>query len=215
MDYKKLLKAHQLYYDKGGEGVRYYDEYMKHKDWRSWENPQLPPIEIMKLFGFVLSWDAHFEGVPEKFKQIYQEIYPAIQNLGQERIENINLGEEAIRKNIWEVFDKVARCSRKFESTDASKILHTILPNLFVMWDRKIREKILGDEAVMRGVDYADYFLPKMQREINEAITSCMAENNLTYEKPILRISQMADGKTLAKLIDEFNWVQYALGERI
>ena len=44
-----------------------------------------------------------------------------------------------------DVFDKVGNCTLidRYESTDASKILHTILPNFFVMWDDKIKEGVI------------------------------------------------------------------------
>ena len=214
MHYKKLLEAHKVYYS-SGEGVWYYDEYMKEKNWHAWEKPELPVIEIMKLFGFILSWDPHFEGVLGKFKQAYEEIDPVIRSLKQEGIENINLRDEKVERNIREVFEKVANCALKFESTDASKILHTILPRLFVMWDRKIRQGLLGDRNRMYGKDYVDCFLPRMQEELDEAIGSCVLENDSPREEAIRKICKLCDDKTLPKLIDEFNWVKYTLKKEI
>lgn len=130
MHYKKLLKAHKAFYS-GEYRAQNYDEYMHHKDWQSWKSPVLPDIEVTKLWDFILSWDYHFKGNKGKFKLIYQEVYPIIQGLEQERIENIDFANDEVKTNIQEIFDKVARCplEDRYESTDASKILHTILPN--------------------------------------------------------------------------------------
>ena len=214
MHYKKLLEAHKAFYS-GENRARYYDEYMRHKDWQSW-GAYVSDIEIIKLFGFILSWEAYFQGDLASFKQIYQEIYPIIQRLESERIENADFGAQELKGNICQAFDKVEKCtgSSRRETTAASKILHTILPNLFVMWDRDIRRTILGDED-KHGKDYAYDFLPLMQREIREAINTCMTENNLDEEEAIRMISGYCDCKTLAKLIDELNYMQCHFKGRI
>lgn len=97
----------------------------------------------------------------------------------------------------------------RYESTDASKILHTLLPNLIVMWDDKIRD---GMSVGKRGIDYANVFLPKVQEELEEAIRTCMDERNLTCIGAIAYIREQCDGKTLAKLADEYNYMKYTKG---
>jgi len=95
----------------------------------------------------------------------------------------------------------------RYESTDASKILHTIIPNFFVMWDKRIRDETV--QGGVRGAVYAFYFLPKMQGELKEAIETCMEDRRLTREDAIKYICEKCDGKTLAKLVDEFNYMKY------
>ena len=115
---------------------------------------------------------------------------------------------------IESVFDKVARCTLeyRYESTDASKILHTIVPEFFVMWDRNIRRAILGSEYRRFGYDYAYTFLPRIQAELKEAIITCMEDKGFHSEdESIEYIRRMCDGNTLAKLVDEYNYVVYTL----
>jgi len=215
MHYKKLLKAHELFYS-GEYRAEEYDKYVTQKDWQTWKGPILSDNEITKLWDFILKWDFHFKGDEGKFKQIYQEIYPVIQALEGKRIEDANFDDEKLKEAICEVFDKVVRCPRehRHEYTDASKILHTILPNLFVMWDENIRYAILG-KVIVDGEDYAYHFLPLMQKELKEAINTYMEENNSNSEEAIKKISEQCDGKTLAKLIDEFNYTQYTLRKEV
>ena len=217
MRYQALIKAHEVFYGREGEArACYYDEYMKHKDWSLWKE-SVPVIEVMKLFGFVVSWDPNFKGDLGKFRTIYGRIYPSLSVLEKQNLIDIDLGDPQVVDTINQVFDEVARCPRstRYESTDASKILHTLHTKLFVMWDDKIKAGILGQKANRHarynGIDYARRFLPCMQQEAWEAVDSFVAENGGDRHRAALGISQLAGGKSLAKLIDEFNYVTHTL----
>ena len=207
MDYKELIKAHKLFYE-GEYRAFNYDGYMKCKDCESWMNPNLPMDEIRKLFNFIKSWDRFFKGDIEVFMGIYKEIFPIIQELKKERIEDANFVEQ-LKVKVRDAFDKVANCTSigRYESTDASKILHTILPDFFVMWDDNIKEGVVQGRKM--GAAYAFFFLPKMQLELREAIEKCMEERKLNRTDAITYICEKCDGKTLAKLVDEYNYMKY------
>lgn len=207
MEYKKLIEGHKLFYESEYRAFN-YDGYMKCKDWTCWTNPDLPIDEIRKLFNFIKSWDRFFQGDVELFRGIYAEVSSTLQELKNERIEDTSFtGELKIR--VRDVFDKVGNCTLidRYESTDASKILHTILPNFFVMWDDKIKEGVIQGRD--NGAAYAFYFLPKMQLELREAIETCMEERKLDRIDAIKYICEKCDGKTLAKLVDEYDYVKY------
>ena len=207
MDHKKLIEGHKLFYE--GECRAFnYDGYMKCKDWTCWVNPDLPIDEIRKLFNFIKSWDRFFQGDVELFRRIYAEVSSTMQKLKNERIEEANFTQE-LEIKVRDVFDKVANCTLidRYESTDASKILHTILPNFFVMWDDRIKEGVMQGRD--NGAAYAFYFLPKMQLELSEAIETCMEERKLNRTDAIRYICEKCDGKTLAKLVDEYNYMKY------
>ena len=139
-----------------------------------------------------------------------------LRNWSKKDIEEVDLGDERLKQDIQELFDRVTRCTRtkKRQYTGASKILHTMLPNLIVMWDIKIRRKLLGEDK-HEGRHYAYEFLPLVQREVEESINTCMMENSLSREQAIRKISELSDGKTLAKLMDEFNYMKYTLGKQV
>ena len=207
MEYKKLIEGHKLFYESEYRAFN-HDGYMKCKDWTCWTNPDLPIDEIRKLFNFIKSWDRFFQGDVELFRGIYAEVSSTLQELKNERIEDTSFtGELKIR--VRDVFDKVGNCTLidRYESTDASKILHTILPNFFVMWDDKIKEGVIQGRD--NGAAYAFYFLPKMQLELREAIETCMEERKLDRIDAIKYICEKCDGKTLAKLVDEYDYMKY------
>jgi hypothetical protein len=211
LHYKKLLEAHKAFYT-GEHRAGNYDRYMlEQKDWKKWENPIVPFEEIKKLFRFIRSWDRFFQGDPEVFQKIYKEIYPIIQRLKHEKIEDADFTDKELKAKIRDVFDKVADCTSvgRFESTDASKILHTILPNFFVMWDDEIKNWTVQGRRM--GATYAFDFLPKVQRELEETIKTCMTERKLNRAEAIKYIREATGGQTLAKLADEYNYMKYTM----
>lgn len=205
MHYICLYVAHRAFYW-AEPRAHYYDEYMRHKNREKWV-VSVSLNEVKKLFDFILHWDFHFQGDPKKFQECYAEIFPIIKNLEDERLEDANFNDRELRNKIEQIFDKVANCAWRYESTDASKILHTILPKLFVMWDRKIRKEILGSENRNWGGVYATEFLPKMQEELIEAIRTCKQKYKLGNKEAAQHVSQLCDNKTLPKLIDEYNYM--------
>lgn len=209
MHYEKLIEAHRLFYGGWEYRAPYYDEYMESKNWEEWESSSVSLAEIEKLFSFIRKWDFHFKGDPEVFKKIYEWLHPFIKELKQERIEDANLTDNKLREKVKNIFDRVADCpgTGRYESTDASKILHTILPSFFVMWDDKIREEIV--KGGHYGAVYANVFLPKVREELEEAIRTCMDGENLSRDEAVKYIREQCDGKTLAKLADEFNYMKH------
>jgi hypothetical protein len=211
LNYGKLIEAHRAFYI-GENRAKNYDKYMtEQKDWKAWLTPSISVTEAEKLFHFVRSWDRFFRGDSGIFQRIYQEIYPLIRDLGNERIESVNLNDAELKPRISDAFDRVADCTaiQRYESTDASKVLHTILPDFFVMWDDQIKNWTVngGND----GRTYADEFLPKMQQDLNEAIESCVMEMKLDRVRAVDYIREQCGHETLAKLADEYNYVKYTL----
>ena len=191
---------------------------MKDKDQECWRNRVLPIEEVKKLYRFIKSWDSRFQGTPPLIKEAYEKIFPMLKQLEAKKIQDIDLTEIEFKGKIESIFNRMTRCTpehalHQYESTDASKILHTILPHLFVMWDRRIRDGILGSENRMYGDIYAWEFLPKMQRELEEAIQTCMKERKLDRVGAINFITDMCESKTLAKLADQHNYMVYTMPE--
>jgi hypothetical protein len=179
------------------------------KDWTKWPE-SVDLFEIEKLLRFIPKWDMHFRMKnPKKVFNIYQEILPVLINLKGLRLETVNL-DMALKENIGNIFDKLAPCSEEaYESTDCSKILHTILPHLIVMWDLRIRTGLLGNEQKKFGIIYASEFLPLMQTELREALAICMDDRKLNLENACAFIRGSCGYETLPKLVDEHNYVIY------
>lgn len=212
--YIDLLKAHKIFIEIERRW-KFYDEYMKNKDSEVWfRSKDIPLKEGLFLFGFIHSWDPNFKGDLAKFLDIYQDIFSLIKDFKYVTIVEVELNDK-VKNIISIIFDRIAMCPRtkRYESTDASKILHAILPNLFIMWDDKIRKAIVGEGR--DGRCYAFKFLPKMQKAIKEYLESFIKENGGDYKSAALQISKEANNYTLPKLIDEYNYVRYSKGKSL
>lgn len=93
-------------------------------------------------------------------------------------------------REIYEELDSI----KYVGPTGVCKIMHLINPEIFIMWDKKIREKIYNVEDSASG--YLE-FLGKNQRLLETVFNDEKKRNDLRSKFP---------NKTLAKLIDEFNW---------
>ncbi len=209
MHYRDLFVTHKAFWALESR-AKHYDIYMKEvKDWTKWPE-SVDLFEIEKLLRFIPKWDMHFRMKNSmKVFSVYQEILPVLIKVKGLKLESVNL-DTALREDIGNIFDKLAPSSEEaYESTDCSKILHTILPHLIVMWDMRIRAGILGNEQKKFGVIYASEFLPLMQTELREALAVCIDDRKLNFENACAFIRGSCGYETLPKLVDEHNYVIY------
>ena len=208
LHYTDLLKAHKFFCDME-KRYRFYDAYMAAKDSAAWfMSPQVPLKEGLLLFGWVHTWDPNFKGDLARILEIYSNIFPNMKNLENESLIDIDFSS-GNAKHICLVFDSIANCckSKRYESTDASKMLHVIIPKLFVMWDDNIRANLVGGRR--DGKCYAEEFMPRMQELARQLLEGYIQENGGDYDSASDKISQLANNHTLAKLIDEFNYLRF------
>jgi hypothetical protein len=184
---------------------------MKAREPNAWlKYPKDVPLkEGLLLFGWVLSWEPEFQGDLLQFYENYEYVFHEVKRFENEMIVTIDFSD-SVKKSISEIFNKLAsytiRRRKRFESVGTSKILHVIIPELFVMWDTAIRKGILGPRNEYKGSEYAYDFLPKMQKFAKQFLDTYIRENGGDYESASRQISQMAGGYTLAKLLDELNF---------
>jgi len=119
------------------------------------------------------------------FKEIVKNLKPYFDKIKGETIETINL--DNYKQEIIHIFDVLSGI-KGIQFTGASKLMHLTIPNVFVMWDAYIRKA--WDFKKGDSEDYFN-FLKKMQKEFKR----------ICKEKE----------KTLAKCIDEYNYVKYTL----
>ncbi len=214
-NYTDLIKAHKILLNEEGR-FRFYEAYMQNREPNVWlKSADVPLKEALLLFGWVHSWDPNFEGELYKFLQIYEGVFPILKQFQNENIVDIKFTDD-IKNDLSKIFNSLAKCGRtiRFESTDTSKILHAIIPDLFVMWDDKIKKAIIGVRGSGSGKDYDGRcyvyeFLPSMQISAKQFLDSFVREHDGDYENASKQISKMADGYTLAKLIDEINYLRF------
>lgn len=119
------------------------------------------------------------------FKKIVKNLKPYFKKFKGKTIESINFND--YEKEIKHIFQELSRI-KGIQYTGASKLMHLTIPEVFVMWDAYIR-KAYGFKKG-NSEDYFN-FLMKMQEEF----------------KGIKKTKK----KTLAKMIDEYNYVKFTL----
>lgn len=210
MNWHELIKGSELYHLKEKRD-HFYDDYMKKKDWDEWDNPDLPDSEIILLFTFLNQWSTRYPSGLDQvqaFQSAYKSSFPTIRVLKSDRLEDSDLNENKLSQ-IEDVFARIAFCGSRDEATGASKILHTIIPNFFVMWDINIGS---GYAVIRTPHEYAYKFLRRMQKQANEAILSYASEFKCEREAAISGIISKGNGRTITKLIDEYNYAKFTLG---
>jgi len=81
-------------------------------------------------------------------------------------------------------------------------------PEIFVMWDNAIVQKY---HKRNHHIDYSPEgyleFLKEMQKEIIEALYEHKTETDKELDEIERELRQRFMNKTLAKIIDEYNWI--------
>ena len=123
-----------------------------------------------------------------KLEATIKLIKPLLSPLKAYNIQRVDLKRKA--PEIIKIYNLLSRIPG-VEYTGASKVMNIANPKLFVMWDSYIRK-----HYEIKGNDGKAYvrFLEKMQKEVK----------NIRWDKR---------SKTLAKAIDEYNYVYYTLPE--
>lgn len=144
-------------------------------------------------------------------------------------IEDVDLKDPSLVEKIMDAYNGLSKIPF-IGPTSRGKILHMLNPHLFVAWDKAIIENYLPDAGEnARAEDYI-LFLRIMQNMANEVlsidknIVESLSEGvirlnelNLTLinkakekQERLVRLNFLQEkGKTMAKFLDEYNWIMY------
>jgi len=120
---------------------------------------------------------------------------------------NLSVADDipSYKEVILVIFD---RFSEILGSTGASKAMHLINGRLFMMWDNAIRKNCRCPPSPEGYIK----FMKSSQDIAKEIVTSYCEEFNCSREEALENICALANGKTLPKLIDEYNYVRFTKG---
>jgi hypothetical protein len=195
------------------EGERQYDDCLGHREiWDNLSNMDENNVRTI-VIPFLNKWKCRlpYECASELAVAL-RKIEPLLKPLRGFNIEStdllalINVEGKTLRivKLIEEAFDSIRRVKagrRTVGFTATSKILHMSIPKFFVMCDEKIR-KAYGCEGNAAG--YGNFML-RMNLLAHDLISQ--AQGN----KEIILGSSKWKGRTLARLLDNFNYTKFTL----
>jgi len=169
--------------------------------------------EIIKIF--LIRWGRMGRTVDRKdldWEQLSKQLRNSkehFQKLRGKSLLDINLEDIEMADAIKEAYSSAE--VKYIGATAISKILHLLNPELFVIWDADIREKY----GVAGSATGYLKFLKLVKREVEEALEKEATKSKcgkkeiverICVELPSKKLGQEYVRKTLAKLIDEYNW---------
>lgn len=119
----------------------------------------------------------------------------------------INFDEEKVSNAIRTIYRTLSLHSHLGGATTVSKVLHLLNPEIFVMWDGDIRKHYKKNSRIRDTAEGYLRFLKTMQTEIMEALRDRQIGTGKELDEIEEEIRQKYNGKTLARIIDEYNYI--------
>lgn len=176
------------------------------------------------LKGFLNPWNCRIENSNETANDIritLQNLTPYLQALLGLRIENVmfsylvnvNDVQKTISQVIEHCYEKVKNIGHKFGDIAASKLLHILRPELFVMWDNLIITNYHENnrQVLKSGRGYCAYLqiMQQIANQIHAEFQNMPFYREFKTPADYLNIQMKYNPpKTMAKYLDEFNWVK-------
>ena len=195
-----------------------YGGYLGSRDAAKWGSPErLDTVEVGKLIAFANRWRCRMPsdmGNTELVLGGLKRATPALNLLRLNTILDIRFDDEVLGTTVSQLisdsFDQIRCAGRRSERVATSKMVHAAInPHLFVPWDGDIISAYGCEPG--HGREYAETFLPEMQRIAERAICEVMTTEDRTRDDAIASLTPCQE--SLAKILDEFNWVKFRLGD--
>lgn len=216
MDYEQMINGARKY----GLGDNIYDLAMFMISKNGVESKEA----LVGIFLLIFSWNRFYytppsrsqrpksinvlDGHVEKFKETLKDEKEYIRALQKNSLKNVNFDvppkdlKVTVGYAIHHLFSQFAGF---LGSTGASKALHLLFPELIVMWDTQIRE----DYEVTLDADGFLEFQRMMKKLVDNILSDFIEKHDVKRNEAINKILELRykdKTKTLAKLMDEFNW---------
>lgn len=215
LHYRDLGKAAGLDRDLSGYPEKPLEVYFEDNYEKALQRRNLEDI-----VNFLKEWRVRVKIDRRKLDRAIERKRLLLNQLRKRRINivSVNLTDARLYDTVVELFDILSKVSVGRKTyTGASKILHVLVPDLFVMWDDTIR-CAYGCRSRKEGDDGEKYFsfLKRVQLEAKEAIESYRSEHICTDEEAIrrIRLELYEEGfYPFTRLIDIYNFQKYTLGK--
>jgi hypothetical protein len=120
----------------------------------------------------------------------------------------VDFDERSVSTAIKNIFNEIRSIPYIGGHTSTPKIMHLLNPEIFVMWDKSIRETY--EERNSRITDsprgYLE-FLKETQKELKKLFGNRQNETGKDSDEVEKEIRVKFKNKTLARIIDEYNWI--------
>lgn len=199
MHYRDFVRTIRLFYEEVDEvdfpQIPYSEDYEDQSYLKA-----LKQRNADVIYSFLRKWRVRARFSVDELQQVIKHNRDIVNRLNKFHLYEVNL--RFIKNDILYVFNEFSKVVRY---TGASKVLHILAPNLFVMWDNTIRESY-GYAKNDKG--YYN-FLTKMQEELMELIESYAKDYKCSYSTAVKQLCEKLFKKgciPITRLIDVYNW---------
>jgi len=217
--YRDVFQASDIFHH---DYVAYDDPWldtMRAIDWNKVHEMDTDTIST-RIIGFLNKWKCRLpysevlaEGIREKFV----ENTSIIQALKDESIEQYQSKKELdidgeqvyLETAFYDLMRSFTALPFNFSTVAATKLLHFPLPRLVVMWDTPISERYLITRTPR---NYITRFIPLMHIFSQKLIKEYSKDNNCDTDYAIWDINRKFYPRTMAKIIDEYNYITITRG---
>lgn len=199
-----------------------YDEFLSAYPYPLVNHPEAPNTRLTEhIIRFLnTTFLARLQCEPQHLLDAVQCVQGDLNSLRTETFLRTDLhrqipGSETVGMVMARVFDAIARHTPRYQAVGASKILHLLHPQFFIMWDNRIAAGYAARDLLnsrSTANHYVDQFLPRVQLVARRAVAECRSIYGWTEEAAERSLCSCC-GHTLAKVIDEYNYVKYTLGD--
>lgn len=179
------------------------------------ENPEdLTLKEIRdKVILFLNRWKCRIKDdneIAEAIKQALIRSKDTLHNIQGTSLLNIDMLSETKRDQIIEIYSEIDDI-RYFSLTAISKTMHILKPDLFVMWDNSILEHYRSEnhQVAPTGHGYFTFLamISRLAREVTDDFHRF--HSGSTPESYLCEKLGYQLNKSIAKFIDEYNWITF------
>jgi len=155
-------------------------------------------------------------GLENDILDAYEKSEERLRELEGKRLELLDLADGGVRDDIKYVFSEFSS-KKSIGFTGASKILHIINPNVFMMWDASIRNAYHKLHDKGHKSDHPECYLEflKQTQDIVRALLSKRTEEDLWNDHLTFLdksfIEAFSFKENVLKMLDECNYVRFKL----
>ena len=195
---------------------------------------QTNQIQQKVVRDFLNRWKCRVQNTPQSANAIQttlQNLLPYTQILNGLIIATVNFTQQVNVNNslmtvgqvIVHCYTKVRNIKYKFGPTATSKLLHILQPELFIMWDKEILSHYRQQNRQVSdsGQGYCAYleFMEQAAMQVHQSFRNAALNPPATANQtPAVYLSTQMNYnsfKTLAKYLDEYNWVTITRGVQV
>lgn len=163
---------------------------------------------------FLIQWGmmsrvAGREGLDwEKLGETLRSLEKDFSVLRNRRFLTIDFNEENVSSAIKNIYNRIRSIRYIGGHTCTPKIMHLLNPEIFVMWDKDIGKNYQkrNNRITDSPKGYLE-FLKEIQKELRKLFGDRQKETGNGLDEIIREIRSKYKNKTVARIIDEYNWM--------